>query len=107
MVPQTAADIRPIKMTAVRRAKQSSSPSSSMYAREINTTKIADAILLNGTGVRSNTAVSNRTVTPTERLAGLKDSRPAWMNDPLKKSHYRKSLDHQGGVDNGSAHGER
>jgi hypothetical protein len=45
-----------------------------MYAREIRTTKIAGGILLRGTGVSSNVAVSKRTITPTDRLAMSKAS---------------------------------
>src|SRR5262245_64546324 len=72
IAPQTAADAALIRTTAARRARQSRSPSSSIYAREINAITIAGAMLLKGTGVRSNTAVSNRTMTATKRLAASK-----------------------------------
>src|SRR5207253_812890 len=72
IVPQTAADAAPIIATAARRAKESSSPSSSIYAREISAITIAGATLLKGTGVTSNIAASNRTASPTKRLAASK-----------------------------------
>jgi hypothetical protein len=59
-------------MIAARKATQSSGPSSSIYARDIRTTKAAGAILLKGIGVRSNAAVSRRTTMPTKRLAASK-----------------------------------
>src|ERR1700730_3221755 len=72
IAPQTAADAMLIRTTAARRPKHSSSPSSSKYAREVSAITIAGAILLNGTGVRSNAAVSNRITTPTKCLAASK-----------------------------------
>src|SRR3984893_10938052 len=72
IAPQTAADATLIRTTAARKAKQSSSPSSSKYARATSAITVAGAILLNGTGVRSNAAVSNRITTPTKCLAASK-----------------------------------
>src|ERR1700730_15087796 len=72
IAPQTAADATLIRTTAARKAKQSSSPSSSKYARATSAITVAGAILLNGTGVRSNAAVRNRITTPTKCLAASK-----------------------------------
>ena len=69
IVPQTATDAMPIRMNAARKARQSRSPSSSIYARAIRMIKTAGGILLKGIGVRSNAAVNNRTTMPTKRLA--------------------------------------
>jgi hypothetical protein len=74
IVPNTARDAMPIRMNAARKAKQSRSPSSSIYASAIRMTKTAGAILLKGIGVRSNAAVSRRTAMPTKRLATSKAS---------------------------------
>jgi hypothetical protein len=48
----------PIRMNAARKARQSRSPSSSIYARAIRKIKTAGGILLKGIGVRSNEVVS-------------------------------------------------
>ena len=72
IAPQMATIAMLIRIIAPKNARESSSPSSSMYAREMNMIKTAGAILLNGIGVRSSAVVSNRTTMPTKRLAASK-----------------------------------
>ena len=72
IAPQTATITMLNRIIAPKNARESRSPSSSMYAREMSTIKTAGARLLKGIGVRSNAAVSNRTTMPTKRLPASK-----------------------------------
>ena len=72
IAPQTATIAMLNRIIAPKNARESSSPSSSKYAREMSIIKSEGAILLNGIGVRSNAAVSNKTTLPTKRLAASK-----------------------------------
>jgi hypothetical protein len=80
IVPQTAAEPRPIKIIAARKPTESNSPSSSIYARAITEITIAGTRLLKGTGVSSRTTVNNRTMTPTARFAEASCRRLAASN---------------------------
>ena len=91
IAPQTATVAMLNRIIAPKNASESSSPSSSMYAREMSTIKTAGAILLNGIGVRSSAVVSNRTTMPTKRLAASKAFGQTRMNYSLKIAKYRNS----------------